>query len=204
MMKMILKHLILFILTIVLSFSYSISIEVKSNFDIIDSLSKKAAIQLIGQLDQNRTDSLILKLAQNPSSWLIEQHILNIGKKYEKSFFTQDQEKLSMLNVNIKRMNVEYFLHNNDDSLSRRITLVIANTLEKKDGVLLGLPEISLDWNDCISRDDLPYLENNLLPLRKGNVPEPEQTFFEKIAEPVIFISTAIVTIALLFSVRSG
>jgi hypothetical protein len=127
-----------------------------------------------------------------------------LEKSSENLFFTQDQKKQSVLSVNIKKVNVEYLLHEEDDSLSRRITVVIANTLEKKDGALLGFPEIDIQWNDNISRKDLPYIEKNPYPFAKGQIPEPEQTFFEKIAEPVIFISTAIVTIALLFSVRSG
>jgi len=197
------KNLSLLIFVMFVSFSNSRSLEIRSNFDVIDSLSKKAATEIILRLDHNKTDSLFINFAQNPAWWLIEQHLLSIGKSSGKYFFTQDQINLSILSVNIKKMNVEYYIHRDDDSLSRKITLIINNTLETSNGALSGLPEITIEWNDNISRNDLSYIESSPYPFTKGQIPEPEQTFFEKIAEPVIFISTAIITIALLFSVRS-
>jgi hypothetical protein len=180
------------------------SSEFMSNFDILDSLSKKAANEIIIRLDYNRTDSMIVSFTQHPASWLIEQHLLNKGKDAGKRFFTHHKEKQSLLTVNIKKMIVEYDLHQNNDSLFRNITLIISQTLEKPNGILLGLREINICWKDEIGRDDIQYAESSPYPFARGTVPEPERTFFEKIAEPVIFISTAIITIALLFSVRSG
>jgi len=203
-MKKITAYILLIITTVILSTFNSKSSELLSNFDILDSLSKKAAIEIIHRLEQNHADSLIIEFAQHNGTWIIEQHLLKAGKISGKLFFTHHQNKLSLLTVNIKEMNVGYSLHKNDDSLSRKINLVIANTLEKQNGILYGLPEINLVWKDDISRDDLLFVENSPYPFTKGKIPEPERTFFEKIAEPVIFISTAIVTIALLFSVRSG
>ncbi len=175
-----------------------------SNFEIIDSLSLIAATEILHRLEQNREDSLIIRFAPNPAYWIVEQHILNEGRKVSKFFFTHQKDQVSKLSINIKKIDVDYDLLENRDSLSRKVLLIITYTLEKPNGILFGLPQIRLIHEDEVSRDDIPYLENSSYSFSKGIIPEREQTFFEKIAEPVIFISTAIITIALLFSVRSG
>ena len=195
---------ITFFFLIVAEESFASENELISNFDVIDSLSQQAAKEILLRLDQNREDSITISFAPHPASWLLEQHLLNDGKNAGKLFLSKPTGKNSALTINIVKAGVEYEAVENTDSLIRKISLIVSSKLEKSSGILYGLPKITLIDEKIILRADVPIVENSPYSFARGNIPDAKRSFFEEISEPIIFISTAIITIVLLFSVRSG
>lgn len=208
MLIMINKIYKILVLTIFLSFvaekGLSSENELSSNINVLDSLCSKAAKEILLRLDQNREDSITISFAPHPASWLLEQYLLNDGKATEKLFLAKPNVNVSTLTINIKKAGVEYITVENTDSLIRKISLIISYKLEKPSGILYGLPQITLVHENQIDRNDVSFLENSPYSFARGNIPEQKRSFLEEITEPAIFISTAIITIILLFSVRSG
>lgn len=176
----------------------------RTNFAVLDSLSRFAADSVLKRLNNLHNKEFQVDFGKHPASWMVEQYLVNKALEQGKKFFSEADRKLSKLSINIKEAGVRYDRVKNNDSLKRELFFIISLSMERDNGILYGLPQISIKYEDIICRDDLPYLESSPYPFAKGKIPEPESSFFDKIAEPVIFISTAIITIALLFSVRSG
>lgn len=186
------------------SLLFSMDSKMRTNFAVLDSLSRYAADSVLKRLNNLHNKEFLVDFGKHPASWMVEQYLVNKALEQGKKFFGETEKKLPELNINIKEAGVRYDRVKSSDSLKRELFFIVSLSMERDNGILYGLPQILVKKEDVVARDDLAYLESSPYPFAKGKIPEPESSFFDKIAEPVIFISTAIITIALLFSVRSG
>ena len=58
-------------------------------------------------------------------------------------------------------------------------------------------------YQDVIARQDVDYVQTRSLEFTCSSIPQPEKSFFNEILQPVILISATIITVVLLFTVRS-
>ena len=62
--------------------------------------------------------------------------------------------------------------------------------------------EFSLSEEDRVPFSDIVKIENRALPFTQGRI--PDEPLFSSLLEPIIAIGTTVVTVFLLFSVRSN
>ncbi len=112
------------------------------------------------------------------------------------------QSDTAALRYYVADFGIRYFLYDNDaDSLVREASLWLsaeAPTLSQK-----KLPDYNLKLRDTIARSDLPFVESNQFDFARAPVPDKPSDFYSDIAEPLVVVSAAVITILLLFTVRS-
>lgn len=192
--------IIFFLLSFISSYSQSGTIK---NFRILDSLIEQQAILFADKIQAKNINKIRLNFSENQATWLVKQHFYSafLDKKIELN--QETEQNISILNINIKDISIDYQLYINDsDSLLRAATVEI-------DGNLLSSGNIEIIntgkgyYKDIVSRDDINFIKSDN-EFANAPVPEKKKTFFEEIAIPFVVVTTAILTVVILFTVRSG
>lgn len=84
--------------------------------------------------------------------------------------------------------------------LERNISVDCSLLITNKDKTIKSF-ELNKSKKDTVNLSDLSEIENQNLPFTKGKV--PPQPFFTGFWEPIIAVSTLILTVILLFTIRS-
>ena len=175
----------------------------KTNLEIInelvDSSTSKIAIDLG---DFNFTCKLNIN---SPSEYfLLNQKVVNsfAGKEVKIDI---DSSTANVINYSLTRVGVEYSNLFKDGLfgnylMERRITFSGYFSIQKLT-VISNANNFNFTVTDTISYDNYNNLENTSLPFTKGKVPEPP--FLPSILEPVVAITTVVVSVILFFSVRT-
>jgi hypothetical protein len=186
----------------------SVDNSLKPNFTILDSLSGEATAGLCKYFKENRFDTINISLNNAPAAWLIMQHLLSDSVCKGLVFIQNDSNKKNYkinVNIHIIESGISYKIMSSDsDSLFRNAKITIKADYLSEKNEIKAIPAIEKSCSDKIDRKDIPFIESREHNFANSPVPEPETTFFEDIAEPVIVITTAIITVVLLFTVRSN
>lgn len=175
-------------LIIFLTFFTTLKSELRDNYFIIDSLSKSQSIKISNLLKEKNLNKFELFIS-TPYNPIIFKANLNQTFDEQKLLNLQGSDSLK---VELIKYGVEYSIHNHD-SLIRTTTiksLVLNKVFEDIDHAF-------------ISRDDISKIENSPYSELKGIVPEKELTIWDKIVEPFVIIGSVLITVLLLFTVRS-
>ena len=179
---------------------------IRTNFEILDSLSKTISEKIIENVIKHNISKLTLLITNHSSSWLLEQNIVAVGNEKSLQFYNHKSDSInSSLNLNIIKSGIGYLnLDKSRDSIIRVIHYEINGTISRSiSNELIPINNISSVYQDTLSRDDVNLIEHNSYDFSKSSVPEPPKSFFDEITEPLIIVSSAIIVIVLLFSVRS-
>lgn len=172
----------------------------KSNYSILDSLTRSAGGNVVSFLREQSIDSCGLMLSVHPAAWLLRQELVS-SKKIR--FFEGNSSQKHLSEIQIQDCAVRYFLYSDSgDSLVREAQLLTKGIFHKA-GALIEIPQFSAVIRDTIARDDVSIVEIPAYPFTKAPIPEQPKGFFSEIAEPVLFVAAAAVTVLLLFTVRS-
>ncbi len=112
-----------------------------------------------------------------------------------------DDNSLVTIKLNIEDFQIQYI--ESKDELTRIIDLNATLYFLEKNGEIKLLDKLNTSYKDQLSVEDVSAVENSLFPFTQGNKPKPKKSFFDEIIEPVIIVSTAIITVVLFFSVRT-
>jgi hypothetical protein len=192
--------IIIFLLSFISSYSQSGPIK---NFRILDSLIQKQSILFAEIIKTKNINKIRLNFSENPASWLVKQHFYSAftEKKIEVNYESDTGNPI--LNVNIKTIAIDYLLYNQDnDSLIRNATVDIDANLSSSGNIEIISNGKSL-FKDIISREDINFIKSDN-EFANAPVPQKKKTFFEEIAIPFVVVTTAILTVVILFTVRSG
>ncbi len=88
------------------------------------------------------------------------------------------------------------------DFSTNRIIKYSGSILVLNNGAMLKNWEFSLSEEDRVPFSDIVKIENRALPFTQGRI--PDEPLFSSLLEPIIAIGTTVVTVFLLFSVRSN
>lgn len=168
--------------------SISISNELKDNYTILDSISQLHSKQITEFLLSKDVKKLKLKINSPYNSVILESN-LNIEFDRNNILNLEDGDTL---NIKLIKYGVSYQLLNND-SLLRNIqvkSFIYNRTLENI-------------FIDSISREDINLIENSKFDELKSTIPPKKESLYHKILEPVIVIGSVIITVVLLFTIRS-
>jgi hypothetical protein len=191
------------------SFSQKVSFG-RTNLEIIDSLIAASSDKFCAYLIKTSQKDINLKINKSDGYWLLTNKLLNTAKAKNISFYLNDTSKTihdqaSIVNLTLNMISIEYTREESDaDSLVRSIRTELIGYIQNKDGKTEQLPVYSETFIDTIAADNVPYLETSLHSFTHSQVPPAPHSFFKEIAEPIIIIGTAIITVILFFTVRSG
>ncbi len=173
---------------------------VQSNYEVADSLMQEISKSYCEELKARGAESVELKIGDSDTEKLLKYYLVEYGANYGLKFNAGDSE--ASLEPIIKKIVFDYGKSSESGEIIRTATLETAAVL-KIDSEYLTLPERNLKYTDTIPEDQIPTLERSEFDFVVGSFPEDETGFIKKYGEPLILISSAALTVILLFSVRS-
>lgn len=180
-----------------LNFTYS----QLSNLKVIDSLLSKHIDELQPELLNNKMRCFNLEANLKDIDFLIENKLL---EKYPGiSFHRNIDNQCPILKINTINIDVNYNLANSD-TVNRQIKVELAAIIESKNEPMKLIHKQNYEFNDQIKLEDIDKYQKSPYQFDKGEIPKEESTFYDSYLQPIIFIGTAIITIAILFTVRSS
>lgn len=176
--------------------NFALATELRTNKQIIDSLFDRFVTQAIFKIKNNLSNSYKV-VGQNEFDYfnnkltdiLLENNII------------LNQNSITSLKLQIN--NLEIFYSENSDFTEREILFNAQIFLIDKDGNISSLHEINTLYKDKIEKNKISYIENHNFNFTKGKNTQKNSSFFKEILEPVIIVSSAILTVVLFFSVRT-
>ncbi len=206
----IIKHsfiLLIFICAIFLPNISALSAgRVRTNYEILDSLSKLAAAALCNALSEFGESKYIIKLPANSASQLIEQNTV-VNCKPDSILFlsSSDSTDIPVVEILINKFGVKYSNHPEIEYLLEREAFCeISFMIKKNNQEIRSGRTIKFMFGDTIDRGSIRLIENSGYDFAKATVPEPPDSFIKQIAEPLIIIGSAAIAVFLFFTVRSG
>ncbi len=177
------------------------------NFALVDSLLQRGTDTILTRLDQfvaNSSDSVyIIDCGPHPAGWLLKSQIVD---NYDKVEWQRPalNPTIPQLTVNILRCGVQLRPDSTDTELLHRyIDVHINASLTTAEGRIVTLCEFRDNYTDSFSRQQLDYAQTSSYSFAYAEPPEPERNFFDEVVEPLVAVSAAVVTVVLLFTVRS-
>ncbi|MCK5742470.1 MAG: hypothetical protein KAH48_09650 [Chlorobi bacterium] len=177
-----------------------------TNLQVLDSLAASVGSSLISYLSHRGFDSLDISLGESPAKYYIKHRI--IGAKHSQPlhlFEKVDNSKRMPMVITINKCAISFHnIPNQPDSLIRRGEINLSVFIRTRENELISLPVFVEKQEDRVARDNVDALQNNSFPFLNPNIPDPELSFFEEFIEPIILVSSAVLTVVLLFTVRSN
>jgi hypothetical protein len=187
------------------------SVRLQRNIELLDTLARYAADTLRHRytpqsappLQLAPNDTLRYALAPHAGSWLLDQHLPTIFRPLRR-FRSTDSGIATVLNLRLADCVVRYSQCDHDaELLTREAQVLLIVGLERSSGEVLSLPSVSCVYRDTLARAALGRVESRQYEFANGIVPEPPATFWKSVMEPLVVIGAAVVTLVLLFTVRT-
>ncbi|MBS1538567.1 MAG: hypothetical protein JST20_12555 [Bacteroidetes bacterium] len=172
----------------------------QSNFAIIDSLSKAAAHSITTFLRIQAVDTCDVSISPHSAEFVILQNIIS---SKDITFTKENPTSKNKIELQIQDCAVRYFLYNESSDSLIREGQISAKGILNKSGVLMEIPQFTAVIRDTIAQNDVKFIEIPQYSFTKAPIPEKPKGFFTEVAEPLLFITAAAVTVLLLFTVRS-
>jgi hypothetical protein len=200
--KLIIKLILLFSITIA-AVSQPV---IKNNFSILDSLTGVCAEKIIAELKNKDIKQANIKFTAHSAEWLVKQKILDFATKAGITLISDSNFKNSInIEILVKKEDISFSNNINDREILERIASVsLSAIITYPDGKIVSLDEKSVTYNDKLSRETVDFVQSREYGFARASVPAKELTIFEEFAEPIIIIGSAILTVVLLFTIRSG
>ncbi len=182
------------------------AIELNSNIEVINRELDIAADSLIAQLTKLNSDTVFVSVKTSEADRYFNSILLK--KSYDKGilFYIADTitSKEPYLDIKLS-IETNYQNYGEDrDSLDRTIKILWLGSLRLKDNKLQALQLKNFKYNDIISREDAENFNAADFEFAKTNIPEPPPSFWKDLIQPVAIISAGIITVVLLFTLRSN
>jgi len=173
-----------------------------SNIEVLDSLSKNTADNINQFLINHNLNSVFVSVDETEGNWLLTEHLLQNNKIKLLTPQSQNKETFPLIEIHTKELKIEYSLHENSDSLFRTGKIELTAFFKSKEKTEI-IDSLNFVYKDEISSSDVDFIKGKY-PFANPKIPEREHTFWENIVEQVVIITTAIITVVLLFTVRSN
>ncbi len=204
------NSLLLFFSFLLLSFTSSFSVaeqrEALTNIKVIKQDLVAMADSIITQLIHNNCDTVYSNIKTIEAERFFNSLLLSRAANANIALFVSDNgtSKKPYLDFSNSIL-VKYANDENDnDSLLRYIDCDLSATLLLKDNRILPL-NFDIETNiDKISREDAVLYNESTYKFAKAKIPEPPSSFWKDIVQPVAVVSAAVITVVLLFTMRSN
>lgn len=172
----------------------------KSNFEIIDSLTREISHKTVNYALESGINSASYSLNPSSFSWLFDKNLPIAASNSKLKLLNESENKLNIFADNIK---VYYqYLNQSKDSLIRVIEIDYAINFQDKT-IKKNISKSTIQYSDFIHLDDISIVESDDYKFTKGIPPKSNLSFYKSIIEPVIILSSAALSVILFFSIRS-
>lgn len=176
---------------------------IRKNIDIFDSLSQKIAEDFIKYNHFNNLDTLYLSI-NGKDDFLIRKHIFRLFNNLNLTLVENETNSaLNSLDIVIEEMQTSLIRTPERDSLIRKIS-VRYSFFPKENGIIKKPVEFLETYQDKVLSNDVNMINNENFSFAKAEIPGENPTFFEQIIEPLIIVTAAVITVILLFTIRSN
>ena len=184
-------------------FCTSVNAQQKTNLDIINNLIEKSVTKVDSILNVNK--SINLSVTAPSSLELLKSKIFKSFQDNNYTLSASSNESNPTVNYTLSTLKVEYKNPFSDGLFSsllaeREISLNSTFTITGIDKKInsYGFNETKID---TVKLDEIHSLENPTLPFTQSEI--PSSPLLSNLWEPILVVGTLIITIVLLFSVRS-
>ncbi len=197
------KFYIFLLLFFFLAIIYEGSSAIRTNIEIFDSLSKKIANEFIKSLEFRESDSVFFSI-KGEDNFLIKKHIygqlnnLNIVLLEKEAYSTSNH-----LEVIVDDLKASFNITDEKDIYIREIN-VKYTFFQKVDGIIKSPLKFRESYQDTVRKSDINQINSENHSFAKAEIPLERPTIFEQILEPLIIVTAAVITVILLFTVRSN
>jgi hypothetical protein len=141
-------------------------------------------------------------MSKIPAASLIEKEFANLCVENDIAVIS-DTAKSFTHNININRFELKYLNYDqSNDSLIREFYLDAY--ISGKNTKYQNFSKFAYKFSDTVSRADIPLLQSNSAHYVNAAIPERKKSFYERALEPAILVSAAILSVLILFTVRSN
>lgn len=194
---------LLFFLT--LSILFSSQSQPKTNSQLADSIIQAYTVKLSTFIVSMNLDTVGLKVIGMHSDLLRLKVINNLINDKIVVFSDTIPAHYPRLTIYQDSFFIEnHYLEENQEYFTRTLHLNISGYIEQKGQSIKTFPPVNLSSTDTLSAELFSTVEDSpggLVP--ESTLPPPRKTFFKRLLEPAIIVTSAIVTVLLLFTVRS-
>jgi hypothetical protein len=176
----------------------------KTNLQVIESLIENSITSIDSLLHKN-TKNLYLEFASSSSLSILKSNVMNAFVSHGYVLKSERHENVLLIQYSISNVSVNYSESFKTgffgDLLSEReIMIEGVYTVQNSNNNLIP-HKFNYSVRDTINADEIGNIENKNLDFTKAELPLPN--IFSNLLEPIIVVGTLIVTIFLLFIVRS-
>ena len=197
------KTKLLIISFLFLFLNFYLNAQTQNNLDLINVLIDNSVAKTDSLLGGKQTIDLTVTTTQ--SLEILKPKVLQAFNERGYLLKTSNAESGISVNYNLTSANVEYKNSYSDGffggiALERQITVNGSFTIIKLNHIIqpIGFAETR---TDTVKLDEIATLENRSIPFTQGQI--PSQPLLSTFWEPIIVVGTLIVTVILLFTVRS-
>jgi len=192
-----------FFLLFVLSYQNAYT-QIRSNFRILDSLISLATTDICNSLIADKINKTNIDFTPHSATWLIKQTLVKTAEKFGITLKSNNKQ-LTTTEISIKHCFVKYQpISNSDDSLTRICSVDISGITNLPNGTIKSLKINKYTFTDKVSKDNLVNISDTQYDFLNPIIPIKQKSFFEKITEPLIIVTSAVLVVVLFFTVRSG
>lgn len=177
--------------------------QTKTNLELINELIDSSSSQIAEKLTESNS-KYELNIS-SPKEFKELNHRIVTSFAINKINIDLDSTVEHKINYSLSKVSVQYSDLFKDglfgDYLMERKVFLSGDYSIRKSSEILAADIFNYTATDTISYDKYSFAENNSLPFTKGN--NPDAPFFPSILEPVVAITTVVVSVILFFSVRT-
>ena len=176
----------------------SATAEIPSALDVVTRMTESSVRTIVAALPPNST--LTLGVADHPDARWIEstmlREITNAGHTVLTSSAPVD------VRIVISDLSTRYQLAEASDSVHREITVALEAIVTTGDQRRVVAPDVQRDRVTC-TRNEAKVAESMQHRATHAELPAAPSSMWDDVVEPVIFVTAAVATVVLLFTVRS-
>lgn len=197
------KILCIFLLMLISSIELS-AVEIPNNFSLLDSLVSRQSRNFSDYCKKNNLSKIKLTVNGNMGTGFVEDRIMKAINANSILLTSSDSGTISF-KVNIVNLGVKYEWANSEYSKIKRIISSDITFSESKNKDAFNLINIKSSENiDTLDTDYFDYVQSGDNDFAKSKLPPKNESFLDEVIEPVIVVGSVILTVVLLFSVRSN
>lgn len=176
--------------------------QTKTNLEIVYSLLDQSADKIDSVL-KGENNSFSFKFNSPPDYQFLRAKILDSFIK--RSYNIKQENGSANLEYNITNISTSYGESFKDgffgDYYVERSVVVQGSAIISNSGKNFSSIDFNETYRDSVRIEEITALENESLPFTKSQIPPPP--VFSNLLEPIIVVGTLIVTVILLFTIRS-
>lgn len=174
----------------------------KDNLALIEVINNSFVQELLNNLLKDSIKISNINISDNSSSFYLNN---NVSKELSKNKLLSMDSNALDLYINIIHNNIYYNnIAKSNKELNRIAKCELMYSLNKQNEKLqIKNYNFSKLISDTINIDDILWYERSELPFTKSAIPPMKKTFFDNYMSPLIVATSSLLTIFLLFTIRS-